>query len=164
MGHVSRTHRHSFTLVPGGLSQCFIFRHQSEIEMLRDPTQSDTQMGMYQHKSMSLSSEKSTSIVTVHKLKNTSSNHSEDDYQSNVPRSNWGIEVWYEYNGEILKIASKLSLHVLWTENTDRNIVAYILNRNISGSKQVKLYLRITSDNHYHSVYENKNQCTELQL
>lgn len=40
-----------------------------------------------QHKSMSLSSEKSLSIVIVHKLKNTSSNHSKEVYQLNMSRS-----------------------------------------------------------------------------
>lgn len=44
-----------------------------------------------QHKSMSLSSEKSLSIVIVHKLKNTSSNHSKEVYQSNISRSK---EAW----------------------------------------------------------------------
>lgn len=66
--------------------------------MLRDPTQSDTQMGRISTKSMSLSSEKSPSIVTVHKLKNTSSSHSKEDYQSNVSRSNGA----WEYDKNIM--------------------------------------------------------------
>lgn len=90
---------------------------------------------------MSLSSEKSSSIVTVHKLKNTSSNHSKDDYQ----------EAWEcdkNIMGKSFKIASKLSITVLWTENIGRNIVYP--------------YMDITPGNHFHSLLSLLQKCIVL--
>lgn len=66
--------------------------------MHRDPTQSDTRMGRISTEAC----EKSPSIVTVHKLKNTSSNHSKDDYQSNVSRSNGALEYDMNIMGKFL--------------------------------------------------------------